>query len=112
MEWHVQYRSAGAEHVAWHPTPEAAIEAVWRMMDDGIDVFGIGEGSMDNSIGRDQVARIYAIWQRGKRPSAGHRQDRHGFDQKIPISLQTPTSLNRLVPSGFSARCGKAFVKM
>jgi hypothetical protein len=68
MEWHVQYRAAGIEHIVMHPSPELAIEAACRLMDEGDDVFAIGMGSLDDSIDRDQIARIYAVWTRGKRP--------------------------------------------
>jgi hypothetical protein len=62
MDWHVQYRGAGVEHVVMHPSPEMAIEAACCLMDDGADVFGIGAGALDDSIDRDQIARIYALW--------------------------------------------------
>jgi hypothetical protein len=68
VEWHVQYRAAGIEHIVMHPSPELAIEAACRPMDEGDDVFAIRMGSLDDSIDRDQVARIYAIWTRGKSP--------------------------------------------
>jgi hypothetical protein len=62
MDWHVQYRIAEAEHVVMHATPEAAIEAACRLMDEGRDVFGIGFGSLEDSIGKKEIARIYALW--------------------------------------------------
>jgi hypothetical protein len=68
MEWHVQYRSGGVSCVVWHSTPEGAIEAACRLVDEGGDVFGIGMGSPEDSVDRDQVARIYALWARSKRP--------------------------------------------
>jgi hypothetical protein len=43
MTWHVQYRQAATEHVDRHPSPERAIEAACRLIDDGHDVFGIGK---------------------------------------------------------------------
>jgi hypothetical protein len=54
-----------------HPNPKMAIEAACRLVDEGDDVFGIGTGSLDDSIDRDQIARSYAIWTRGNAPSSG-----------------------------------------
>jgi len=50
------------------PTPETAIENACRLIDDGHDVFGIGEGALADSIEREQIARIYATWRRAKSP--------------------------------------------
>ena len=50
------------------PTPEAAIEPACRLLDEGSDVFGIGTGPLTDTIARNEIARIYAIWVRGKHP--------------------------------------------
>ena len=68
MTWHVQYRQDAADRLATFPTPEEAIEAACRLIDDGHDVRGIGLGSPDVSITKDAIARIYAIWARAKYP--------------------------------------------
>ena len=68
MEWHVQYRTGGVSYVVWHSTPDDAIEAACHLIEEGGDVFGIGLQSPDDSIDRDQVARIYALSARSKRP--------------------------------------------
>jgi hypothetical protein len=68
MIWHVQYRQGAADRLATFPTPEEAIEAACRLIDDGLDVRGIGLGSPDESIAKDALARIYAIWARAKYP--------------------------------------------
>jgi hypothetical protein len=68
MTWHVQYRQDAADRLATFPTPEEAIEAACRLIDDGRDVRGIGLGSPDVSITKDAIARIYAIWARAKYP--------------------------------------------
>jgi hypothetical protein len=39
-----QYRKNGSDHVLRAPSPEAAIEAACRLIDEGSDVFGIGTG--------------------------------------------------------------------
>ena len=38
-------------------------------MDEGCDVFGIGYGSLDGSIGKVHIARIYALWVKAKPPA-------------------------------------------
>jgi hypothetical protein len=68
MEWHVQYRCGGADHLAMFPSPETAIENARRLMDDGHEVFGIGTGALTDSIEREQIAGIYAVWARTKSP--------------------------------------------
>jgi hypothetical protein len=68
MTWHVQYREGAAVRLATFPTPEEAIEAGCRLIDDGKDVRGIGLGSPDVLIAKDAIARIYAFWARAKYP--------------------------------------------
>jgi hypothetical protein len=68
MTWHVQYRRDAAEHIARHPSPEAAIESACGLIDDGCDVYGIGTGPLTDTIARDEIARIYAFWVREKAP--------------------------------------------
>lgn len=64
MTWLVQYRDAAKDRLARYPSPEQAIKAACSLIDNGCDVYRIGMGSLDYSIGKDQIARIYAI--RGK----------------------------------------------
>jgi hypothetical protein len=71
MEWHVQFRRNAVEHIVWHRNPEDAIEAACLLIDDGVDVFGIGMGPPTGSIDREYVNRIYAIWARAKYPFTG-----------------------------------------
>jgi hypothetical protein len=68
MTWHVQYRKDGTHHIERHPSPELAIEAACRLIDEGCDVYGIGAGPLADSIDREQIANIYALWARAKRP--------------------------------------------
>ena len=68
MEWHVQFRRDAVDHIDWHPNPEDAIEAACVLIDDGCDVYGLGTGPLTDSIDEDQIARIYALWARAKRP--------------------------------------------
>jgi hypothetical protein len=68
MDWHVQYRRGGTDHLVMFPSPETAIENACRLMDDAYDVFGIGTGAPTDSIEREQIAGIYAIWSRAKSP--------------------------------------------
>jgi hypothetical protein len=65
-DWHVQYRKCEAEHIGWFATPEEAIETACGLIDDGCNVFGIGSGSLDDSISKEQIARIYALWAKAK----------------------------------------------
>ena len=68
MDWLVQYRKDGTDHVERHPTPEDAIETACQLIDEGSDVYGIGAGSLSDSIGRDEIAKIYNIWLKEKLP--------------------------------------------
>ena len=61
-DWHVRYRKNEAEHTGWFATPEEAIEDACGLIDDGCDVYGIGFGSLDDSIAADQIARVYTLW--------------------------------------------------
>ena len=58
-------------NIVRYPSPELAIEAACRLMDEGCYVYGIGTGPLTDSIDKDQIARIYAIWQREKGPFGG-----------------------------------------
>jgi hypothetical protein len=64
MTWHVQYRLGAVDQVVRYPNPELAIEAACHLIDDGRDVYGIGTGPLTDSIGREEIARIYALWAR------------------------------------------------
>jgi len=68
MMWHVQYRKNTTSHVARHQSPEQALEAACRLIDDGCDVYGVGTGPLTDSIEKEQIARIYAMWARAKHP--------------------------------------------
>lgn len=70
LEWHVQFRKHGTDYVSWFATPEQAIEAACTFIDEGDDVYGIGVGSLDDSIKTNQIARIYAMWVKAKEPGA------------------------------------------
>jgi len=72
MEWHVQYRKDGVSHIAWHRTPEQAIETACRLADDGYDVYRIGTGPLTDSIEGEEIARIYAMWTRARSPFGGN----------------------------------------
>jgi hypothetical protein len=68
MVWHVQYRNAEADHIVRRPSPEEAIEAACQLIDDGCDVYGIGTGSLTDSIAKNEIAKIYDFWVREKFP--------------------------------------------
>lgn len=68
MPWHVQYKAESGVSVLRFPTPERAIEGACLLLDKGLQVVGIGAGDLDNSIAEIEIARIYAIWARAKKP--------------------------------------------
>ena len=68
MTWHVQYRKDATDHIERHSSPERAIESACRLIDDGCDVYGVGTGPLTDSIEREQIAGIYAMWARAKFP--------------------------------------------
>ena len=68
MTWHIQYRSDTTDRIERHPSPERAIEAACCLIDEGYDVYGIGTGPLTDSVDREQIARIYAMWVREKLP--------------------------------------------
>jgi hypothetical protein len=68
MNWHVQFRNHAGEQIVRRSTPEGAIEVACQLIDDGCDVHGIGVGPLTDSIGRDRIARIYALWVRPRLP--------------------------------------------
>jgi hypothetical protein len=56
------------DHIVRFPSPERAIEAACRLIDDGCDVYGVGTGALSDSIERQQIAKIYVMWARTKLP--------------------------------------------
>ena len=66
MPWFVQYEQSGLDHLVRAKTPEQAIETACRLLDGGCEVFGIGTGPLTDSIGKDQIARIYEMWVRAR----------------------------------------------
>jgi hypothetical protein len=68
MPWHVQYRKDATDHIERHPSPERAIEAACRLIDDGCDVYGVGTGPLTDTIDKEQIARIYKMWTRAQFP--------------------------------------------
>jgi hypothetical protein len=68
MKWHVQYRKDATDHIERHPSPERAIESACLLIDDGCDVYGVGTGPLSDSIDREQIAHLYAMWVRERFP--------------------------------------------
>jgi hypothetical protein len=65
MEWFVRYRKPGGpDSIVEAPTPEEAISIACTLLDSGLEVFGIGTGSLGDSIETDQIALIYEMWKR------------------------------------------------
>jgi hypothetical protein len=67
MSWHVEYLKDTKNHVVLYESPEAAIKAACRLIDMGIDVHAIGNGRLNESIDRAQIAKIYDLWHRTQR---------------------------------------------
>jgi hypothetical protein len=68
MTWHVQYRKDDVELISRHCSAEQAIEAACTLIDQGVDVHGIGTGPLSDSIDREHIDRIYALWARARHP--------------------------------------------
>jgi electron transfer flavoprotein alpha/beta subunit len=68
MPWRIQYRDESGVSVLRFPTPERAIEAACLLLDKGLQVVGIGVGDLEDSIAESEIARIYAMWARAKKP--------------------------------------------
>jgi hypothetical protein len=66
--WHVQYRRDTVECILRYHSPEDAIESACRLIDDGCDVYALGTGPVTDSIERDLIDRIYAMWARARYP--------------------------------------------
>jgi hypothetical protein len=68
MPWRVQYKDESSTSVLAFRTPERAIEAACSLIDHGHQVLSIGAADPDDTISEIEIARIYAIWARDKRP--------------------------------------------
>ena len=77
MTWHVQFRRDGADHIDRRPTPEAAIEHACELMDQGVHVHGIGTGPLTDSIGHDEIAKIYELWLKARPYRTARAQAEH-----------------------------------
>jgi CheY-like chemotaxis protein len=70
MIWHIQYRDGPNDYMASHSKPERAIEAACLLIDHGCEVYGIVTEPFTETVGRDEIARIHAIWARAQTPFA------------------------------------------
>ena len=68
MPWRVQYKDESSTSVLAFRTPEGAIEAACSLIDGGHRVLSIGAADPEDTISEIEVARIYAIWAREKKP--------------------------------------------
>jgi hypothetical protein len=66
VTWFVRYIKSAADYIVRMGTPEQAIETACRLLDDGCDVYGVGTGPLTDSIGKDEIARIYDMWVRAR----------------------------------------------
>ena len=76
MTWFVQYKQVDSDHLVQTGTPEQAVETACRLLDDGCDVYGIGTGPLTDSIGKEQITRIYEMWDRTKPNNPSRRRHR------------------------------------
>jgi hypothetical protein len=53
--WHVDYRNRGSEQIVRLSATEEAIESACRLIEDGCEVHGSGEGPLIDCIGKDRV---------------------------------------------------------
>jgi hypothetical protein len=88
MTWSIQYRLSGADMTVQALTPEEAVRAACHLLDDGYEVCGIGTGTLTHMIGKEDIARIYALWVRAK-PGNGSWGIRNGADasRSIPAAI-------------------------
>jgi len=68
MPWRVQYEDESGESALMFESPEHAIEAACSLIDGGHQVLSIGTADPDDTISEIEIARIYAIWARAKKP--------------------------------------------
>ena len=68
MPWRVQYIDESGKSVLALQSPEGAIEAACSLIDRGHRVLSIGTADPDDTISEIEIARIYAIWARAKKP--------------------------------------------
>ena len=69
MPWRVQCKCESGKSVLAFPSPERAIEAACSLIDEGHQVLSIGiANEPDDTILEIEIARIYAIWARAKKP--------------------------------------------
>ncbi len=91
------------DHIERHPSPERAIEAACCLIDDGFDVYGIGTGPLTDSITRDQIARIYALWVRARYPFGERSIQRRA----APVGRNDDVSVANLDPPPIAAVLGR-----
>ncbi len=66
MSWHVQYRKEALDCVDRYDHPGRAIDAACALIDEGAEVYGLGEGPLTDTIDPPQIAKIYDLWVRTK----------------------------------------------
>jgi hypothetical protein len=68
MPWRVQFNDGSGKSVSGYRTPELAIEAACSLIDRGHRVFSIGTADPGDVISEIEIARIYAIRARERKP--------------------------------------------
>jgi hypothetical protein len=60
----VRYRRGSETLVIWRPCKETALEVACSLISQGFDVSGVGTGPLTHTIDKDEIARIYTLWER------------------------------------------------
>ena len=64
QDWYVHYRTVKAEHVNhvfWFNNCVMAIDAACSLVNDGCDVFSVGERSKGDTLSKKQIARVHTL---------------------------------------------------
>ncbi len=73
MSWIVWYRQNGLYKIARHTNPRMAIHTACWLIETGHEVYGIGSGPHVDLLTKDEIDRIYAVWERNMRPITHRR---------------------------------------
>jgi hypothetical protein len=65
--WFVRYnRQSDLDEIEEMDTPEQAVEIACLLVDEGCTVSGIGWGSLTVTVGKSEIAHLFAHWKRAK----------------------------------------------
>jgi hypothetical protein len=65
--WFVRYnRQSDLDEIEEMDTAEQAVEIACLLVDEGCTVSGIGWGSLTVTVGKSEIAHLFAHWKRAK----------------------------------------------